>query len=103
MQIQGFVIEDASRFGIRRVVQLEATIEGEAIDDVAANAPARSIGGFEYVNVDAVNRQFPGRGQTREPGTDDDGVMVRHRLGALEGGAYRRLDGGVLERETGLG
>ena len=97
------MIEDASRFGIRRVVQLEATIQGEAIDDVAANAPARSIGGFEYVNVDAVNRQFPGRGQTREPGTDDDGVMVRHRLGALEGGAYRRLDGGVLERETGLG
>ena len=89
MQIEGFVVEDARCFGIRRVVELEATIQGETIDDVAANASARSVRGFEYLNVDAVNRQFPGRGQTREPGTDDDDVMVRHRLGALEGGAYR--------------
>ena len=89
MQVQGFVVEDARRFGIRRVVELEATIQGETIDEVAANASARSVGGFEYLNVDAVNRQLPSRGQTREPGTDDDDVMVRHRLGALEGGAYR--------------
>ena len=52
-------------------------------------AAGGSVGGFEYLNVDAVNRQFSGRGQTREPSTDDDDVMVRHRLGALEGGAYR--------------
>jgi hypothetical protein len=89
MQVQGFVVEDARRFGIRRVVELEATIQGETIDEVAANASARSVCGFEYLNVDAVNRQFPSRGQTREPGTDDDDVMVRHRLGALECGAYR--------------
>ena len=71
MQVESFVVEDARRLGIRRVVELEATIEGETIDEVAANASARGVRGFEYLNVDAVNRQFSGCGQTREPGTDE--------------------------------
>mgnify|MGYP004106369031 CR=1 FL=1 len=45
--------------------------------------------GCAYVTDEDMARGTESIAYTNATVTDDDGVMVRHRLGALEGGAYR--------------
>jgi hypothetical protein len=70
-KLQCLVIQHATCLRVRRVIELEAVIEEITIHliclDPATNARVR----FEHMDLNSVNRELAGGGQTGESGTDD--------------------------------
>lgn len=69
------MVEHSGRLRVGGVVELEAAIKDEIVDDVAAYTTTDGISGFDDRNVDAMNRQLSGCGETGQAGSDDDDVV----------------------------
>ena len=66
-QVEGVVIEDALSLRVRRVVELEAAIEPEAIDHVGAHSAANRVGSLEDRDGHAEGLQTSRGGEPTEP------------------------------------
>ena len=75
------MIENASSFGICRVVQLEAAIEAEAVDDVGAHPAAHPVGALENGDIDTVAGEMAGGGEAAQSGSHDHDGHGRYGSG----------------------
>jgi hypothetical protein len=80
-QIEGIVVKNASALGVSGVVQLEAAIEAETVDDIGAHAPANAIGGFEHRDLDTVGGEISSGSESAQPcsyDNDGHGAHISH-------------------------
>lgn len=84
VQIKGLVVQDAGCFGVGGVVELEAPIEGESVDVIAADPTTDRVLRFDDPDIRAVDRELAGGRETGEARSDDDDVvLVGHRFAVL--------------------
>jgi len=72
------MVEDASTLGVRGVVQLEAAIKTEAIDDIGAHAPAHAVRCFEHRDLDTVSCEMTSCSEPAQPCSYDDDSHGAH-------------------------
>lgn len=85
-QVERSVVEDALTLGIGGVVQLEATIEEESVDDIRADSTTDVVGGIEDAGLDAGGGEDAGRGKSGESCSDDDDIAARGKREAIDVG-----------------
>ncbi len=92
-QLQLVVVEDLSRFGIRREKHLNPAIKPEAVNTVGTYPSSHRVPGFQHRNGHTRVCQMVGAGQTGKSGPhDDDRLRPRaHRLSILYGMSSRTL------------
>ena len=73
-EVERVDVELTVEFGVSPQQDLETAIEGEAVDDVAADPPANAVGRFEHDHRAPRFVQDPGGGKAGETGTDDDDI-----------------------------
>ena len=76
LQAQGLHVDPAPHGGVCGVEHLEPTIEQEAFNDVSALPAADPVRGFQNDDVTPGVAQRDRRPEPREPGTDDDDVVL---------------------------
>ena len=72
------MVKDASTLGVRGVVQLEAAVEAEAVNDIRSDAPAHAVGGFEQRDLDTMGSEITSSSKTGQPCPHDDDSHVGH-------------------------
>lgn len=92
-QLQLVVVENLSRFGIRREKHLNPAIKPEAVNTVGTYPSSHRVPGFQDEHPPARLRQVPGAGQTGESGPHDDDRLrpCVHRPSILYGMSSRTL------------
>ena len=71
-KMEGGEVEEFSGFGVGIEVDLEASVEEEAVEFIGADAAADAIGGFEDLDGDSFFVKVEGAGEARKTGADDE-------------------------------
>jgi hypothetical protein len=66
------MVEDTSTLGVGGVVQLEAAVEAEAVDEIGSHATADAVGGLEDRDLDTVPSEIASSSQPGQPRSHDD-------------------------------
>ena len=98
-QVQRRLVEEAGKFGVRRVVHLEPAVEAPSVHQRGAHAAAHAVGGFEQCDGAARSDQVQRAGDPGEAGAHDDHVGLVH---APQASPRAGLGCGQRERELGL-
>ena len=79
------MVQDASSFGVGRVVQLESTIEAVAVNQIGADPSAHRIGSFQNRDLNTPAAEMPRGGKTAQSGSHNDDGHAGHGRAPEEG------------------
>ena len=95
------LVQHPLRLGVRRVVQLESSIEQKSVYLIGADASTDILGRFQKSDIESVDCALACGGKAGDSRANDDDVMC-HGLVTLDCLRDGGLHEGVLEPETGL-
>ena len=76
LEPEGLDVDPPAHRGVRRVEQLEAAVDEEAVDPLGPDPPADGVSGLEHHDVAPGGDERLGAPQPREPGTHDHHVCL---------------------------
>ncbi len=102
LEVERVHVELAVHLGVGGEGDLEATVEGEAVDDVAADAAADAVGCFVHLDPMSGVVEVDGARQPGEACSDDDDgcVLVRRLAHFFSRSRQRAVERRVGEREA---
>ena len=77
-RIQRDLADQRQQDRVRTRQELRAAVDDKAVDLVARHPTADAAGGLEHANVESPPREGCGRGQPRDPRSDDDNLGALH-------------------------